>query len=454
MQPHPIGQIVPRTGNRSAPWVVLRDGAPLILESVFCIVMSGRGKLTFVTAIRPAVAELVVEPGWTTDDGRPVLLTPSARGWVEGLVKRRGGRLKTIKGRGGFTVRIAKRKRRRLALLFIAMGAFTALMKEIGIATGQNPMLLDGWEEMSPSDKRAIASGGRRHREEPTRRFRADIGRYFRFAFETWIPVRTSDVRWFVKLRNMVRAAAKYAAIELYVWIVGASGCRPGEPQWLTFGAWHRKGMGFGTRLKLRSKNDDGEAEKDACISHAALELVLAYADGERKRLDPLGRGMEYWRECARLSEAGCTKARAELHATPVLLNSEGRRLTYAVVWYHVSSLFQGKNPVTLHYLRHEYVFVEMRRIEKIEDEAARATAKEELCAYMGWASGEAMLACYDAFHREVQRFVNYVAHADRRETETLRLEEPWDEADLDEADLDDAETLAPMLRALQEAIG
>lgn len=441
---------IPRTGREDVPWVVLAGDEPQILESYFCSTIAARGHATFVTAIRPAMVQLVGEPGWFCEPGRSILICGDAgraRDWIEHLVIRHGGKLKPIKGRPGFTVRIAKRKRRRLALLFIAMGAFVALLKEKGLYGGPNPMLIDDWDAMSAAQQAAIRlATPKKPGTEP--RFRNDVGRFFRFPFEVWIPVRTSDVRWFVRLRTMVVQAAKYGSIELYVWIVGVTGCRPGEPQWITFGAWWEPGKGYGQRVMLRSKGDDGEPEKEGFLVRQLVAMLEAYIEGERLLLDPLRRGMDHWRDLGRRADEGCEKARRELETTHVLLNSEGRRLTYAVIWYHIDSLFEDgkRNPVSLHWLRHEFVFNRMREIDRVADPAVRVTQREELCAYMGWASGEIMLECYDAFHQKSALRLAYIAFGERREKASRTLASPCANDD------EDLETMAPMLGMIAAA--
>ena len=263
-----------------------------------------------------------------------------------------------------------------------------------------------------------------------------------------WIPVRTSDVRWFVRLRTMVAQAGKYGALELYVWIIGVTGCRPGEPQWVTFGAWWEPENGFGHRIRLRNKGDDGEPEKDGFLMRQLVAMIEGYVNGERMLLDPLRRGMDYWRDLGRRADEGCAKARRELDATHILLNGEGRRLTYPVVWYHIDTLFDAdkRNPCSLHWLRHEFVFNRMREIDSTADPAVRQTMREELCAYMGWASGEIMLECYDAFHQKSAVRLAYIAFGERREETTRKLGMPSAHDD------EEALTLSPMLSFIAAA--
>jgi hypothetical protein len=441
---------IPRTGCDDVSFVALANGEPLLLETFFCHTMAARGRATFITALRPAMVQLIAEPDWWCEPGRPILICgveTRARGWIEQLVIRSGGRLKPIKGRPGFTVRIAKRKRRRLALLFIAMGAFVALMKEKGLFAGPNPLLIDGWDEMTAADQAKIRLASPVHHK--SKFYRADIGRFFRFPFQVWIPVRTSDVRWFGRLRALVRQAAKYAAIELYLWIVGVTGCRPGEPQWITFGAWWESGKGFDRLLKLRNKGDDGEPEKDAFLIRELILMLELYVNGERLTLDPLRRDLDYWRRLGGLKDEGCEAARLELNQTHILLNSEGRRLTYTLVWYHVDTLFDRTkpNPASLHWLRHEFVFTRMREIERIKDPALRATKRDELCAYMGWATGELMLECYDAFNQKHAVRLAYISFGERREKKAMR-----ETGKADNDDDEDLLTLAPMLGVIMAA--
>lgn len=245
-----------------------------------------------------------------------------------------------------------------------------------------------------------------------------------------------------------VAQAGKYGSIELYVWIVGVTGCRPGEPQWITFGAWWETGKGFAHRVMLRNKGDDGEPEKEGFIVRQLIAMMEAYVDGERLVLDPRRRGMDHWRDLGRRADEGCKKARSELDATHILLNSEGRRLTYPVVWYHLDTLFDmdKRNPCSLHWLRHEFVFNRMREIDRIADPAVRQTKREELCAYMGWASGEIMLECYDAFHQKGAIRLAYIAFGDRREESSRNLSRPCANDD------EDALTMSPMLGVIAAA--
>jgi hypothetical protein len=131
------------------------------------------------------------------------------------------------------------------------------------------------------------------------------------------------------------------------------------------------------------------------------------------------------------------------------MLNSMGHRLTYTLVWYHIDKLFDPSkpNPMTLHWLRHEFVFTRMREIERIKDPAVRATKREELCAYMGWATGELMLECYDAYHQKHALRLAYVSFGERREKASAKMA-----GVADNDDDEDAMTLAPMLNLIMAA--
>ena len=405
-------------GGRDADWLV---------ESIVCRRIDARGGSTFETAFRPALTVIFNHPGYRDEDGRPRIASDDlavSRGFVEQLIRDNGGRLAPLKGgRPGCSVKAKKKHRRRLALIVIALGALLAELKAMGVFTGPNAILLEDWDDLPEAEK------ARQLREEARsrpwqKRFARDVGRFYRFGFEVWIPVRTSDVRCYERVVAFARKVIRLAAIELYVVLIGKTGCRPGEPQWFTFLDWFSKRFGwFSHGVKLRNKGDEGESEKDGILDTIALALAHAYVDGERKRVDPKKRGMAEFRALAEQTRSRDPKvaaaARAELGSAHVMLNGAGRRLTYKLVWHHLSRFLGERNDeATMHWLRHEYVFTEMREIEALTDKAEQELRRRDLCAYMGWKTGELMLECYDAYERDRRKTVHTLEHQERRAAE------------------------------------
>ncbi len=418
---------IERTGDPSCAFAVMDTDAPWLVESMACNRMHGRGTTTFLTALRAPLTIIFNHPGYLDDKGGRRIASPDlsvGRSFVEELIRDNGGRLKRLRGgRPGFSVRAQKRKRRRLALIVMAIGALVTELKDMGIFLGTNPILLEGWEGLDEREK--VSRQRKEANSRPwQKRFVADTGRFYRFGFDIWVPVRTSDTRCYQRILAFARKVVKHAAIELYVMFIGKTGCRPGEPQWFTFRDWFTKRHGwFSHGAMLRSKGDDGEPDKEGLFDSALIAHVIAYIDGERKAADPQKRGMVEFQALAKLAGGRDLEKReaalAELGSAPLILNSQGRRLTYATLWHHLKAYLGDRNDeATLHWLRHEYVFTQMRRIEALTDKAEQERERRDLCAYMGWRTGEAMLECYDAYEASRRKNVNTLAHMEKRAKE------------------------------------
>jgi len=411
--------VVAATGRTDVPFVVVRDGAVDIELSVFVSRLAGRGWTTFTSSYKSAIADLLNRPGAIDPlTGRLHLLgdVGVARAFVEALIKSLKGRLKRIGARReGWRIVISGKGGRRVSLLLIVMGALIAVLRDCGLFEGQSPLDVRDWHLKTVEERAAFAAATADPKRKGT--FTRDVGRYFRCAWHLWIPQRTSDVRWFNAIMAALERLDVPEAVVLYVLLQGTCGCRPGEPQWLTFGAWLKEGL-FGNRIMLRNKGSDEAAVKEAMITAAVIARIERYVDGARRLLDQKGRGMSHFRALAAKARMGDVDAQTELDATHVFLNTEGRRLTYDIVWYHTRTAFVAADiPATLHWLRHEYVFHRMRAIELIPDEAERLSRREDLADYMGWLSGPELLACYDAYARARRKLEQELAHMERRET-------------------------------------
>ena len=404
---------IERSSDEGLPYIAYEGDGVLIAETLIFCHLAHRGMRTFQSALKSPLTHLINHAEYRGLEGKPKLLSHDltvSRSFIERIIKDGGGTLVPLRGGGlGFRIKVPRRKRNRLKLMVLAMAAYVAAMRHLKLSEAPDGLLLDGLELETEAARNARTRSQNTFDRWGRKRFIRDTGRFYRFPFELWVPKRTSDTRCFDDLVKAVRKAARYVAIELYISIVRSSGCRPGEPQWFTFLHWRSDEHGwFGQDLLLRNKGDAGEAEKDALIERWLVELLIAYIDGERRRLDRHDRDMKAFRALTVVADGddavAAARARAELFAAPVLLNSAGRRLTYAVVWHHVDAaktmLAEDGHAIaaTLHYLRHEHVFFEMRRIEKIPDEATREQALEDLCRYMGWTSGLLMIECYDAY--------------------------------------------------------
>ena len=414
------------------PIVVFRDGVHDIGLSDALSRCAIEHPGSFKSAVRSAIARVMSLPGFFSTRGLPILVegTAAARGFVEQMVRSFRGTLKPLKGgRPGFSVRFPRAMQHRGETMFQAMAMLIRMLKACCIYLGPDPLELENWHGLDEAQRACIAAEMRKT-APAARKFLRDVGRFYRFAFRLWIPVRTQDVRWFGRIREALRPAP--VGVWVYVLVQATSGCRPGEPQWATL--WDYLVAEAEFVIMLRNKGWGDEADKKGLLTHKVrAEEVDPYVDGRRRELDPKRRGLVYFRGLMALVVAGkrrgatkddkaaATAAEAELRTAPLVLNDHGRRLTCRMVQHHCSRHF-GDIPATPHWLRHEFVFNHLRLIDRILDEAEKKLKRSALAAYMGWSSAEEMLACYDAYEVNRKVLQTTLDHMDQLERDVGKL--------------------------------
>ncbi|UAJ10645.1 hypothetical protein [Polymorphobacter megasporae] len=403
-----------RTGIPDVPVVVIVDGKPRIDLSDAISEYATENFDTFVSSMRASFMALLKVPGFFLPCGKLVITAgvSKARAFAERLVKDMDGSIKNLKGgRPGKSILLSDEFHSIGEKLFRAMAALMTMLRRGGITDCPNWTELQGSSDLTEAQRALISAQSHQNNPAIKPYMRRDTLRYYRFPARLWIPARTQDVRWASEVMKALKDAP--LAVFLHVLIQATSGCRPGEPQWITF--WDLlKGEEFGGVL-LRNKHQGTIAAKKGALGPALLEMCSKYVDTVRLGLEP-GRDMAYFRRLASLATRGSTSTKdrraaiVELKSTPILLNQNGDRLRYKSVWRECRKLF-GDIPATLHWLRHEFVFNRLREIEKIPDQRLQNLHRRHLVLYMGWRSEEQMLACYDAYHRQRMILETTLAH-------------------------------------------
>lgn len=180
------------------------------------------------------------------------------------------------------------------------------------------------------------------------------------------------------------------------------SGARVSEILGLTLGDWARRNLL--QEATAFSKGSHGRRVKFVRFSADTAKLIHRYFDTDRRRLDPRGFGVA---EYLRAAEA----ERVDLFTVPLFLSARRRRLskqTYRQEYWNPACRAAGID-ADIHQARHWYVTMAIREIyETSRDAAEIQRRKRELMEYMGWKSGEEILAVYEHYfdavrHAEVQ---------------------------------------------------
>ncbi len=169
--------------------------------------------------------------------------------------------------------------------------------------------------------------------------------------------------------------------------ILFESGARVSEVLGLTLGDWARRNLL--QEATCFSKGSHGRRVKFLRFAATTAKLVRRYVDTDRRRLDARGYGVA---EHLRAAEAGDE----DLLDVPFFLSTRRRRLspqTYRQHYWNPACAAAGID-ADVHQARHWYVTMAIREIyETARDAAQLQRRKRELIEYMGWRSGEQILA-------------------------------------------------------------
>jgi site-specific recombinase XerD len=207
---------------------------------------------------------------------------------------------------------------------------------------------------------------------------RAVSGTYFRLRGAQWEPHPMRDADLPLRLRAAARAIHLSLRDQIIIRLAYEAGPRLSEIVGLTIGGWRI------SRCKDEAdtfnKGSRGVQTKTLGFSKETSRLLHAYVNGDRRRLDPLGRTL------------------GQLDDSDPLFLSQRRkpysRAAFMPHWYRLRRAAGLR--LRVHDLRHWHVTQAMALIyEQAHDEGELALGKERLRRYMGWRSEET-LAVYE----------------------------------------------------------
>lgn len=382
-------------------WVAHRGKADVPFVSFLATEIAAKLSRASARFYMTALRHIVNDEAFLAADGTPrfAIDCETARRAIEAMLRRMGAVVIDIaERRGGVRVRHTE-KHEKVSLILCALEKVMMVLLRAGILKGQNPLKIDGWDDLTPAQKAVIQALSKQGRPDKASEHRRDTGRFYRMPFKRWTPVRTNDVRWSERVRERLAGTVPESVLACVLLII-EGGPRGGEPPVATMWGWW-KGSKFGRKVRIRSKGH-GEGEvKDVTITATLWAMIVRMVDGWRKVRDGLSRGMDHFRRLGRLADKGDKAAEAELRAARLFLNPRGRPLTYDLLRYYFNARVrrEGEDTVTLHWLRHEKVFRRLREIDAMDvsPRERRRLRLHFVRKVMMWAS-ERMLLCYDAY--------------------------------------------------------
>jgi integrase len=215
---------------------------------------------------------------------------------------------------------------------------------------------------------------------------------YYRLVGERWVPRVVDDP----DLPGLVYAAGQRRGWglreECVLRLLFGSGGRVSEVVGLTLGDWVARGCG--REATAFSKGSHGRRVKFLRFTSDTANLLRRYVDGERRRYDPQGYGLDDYRQ--RAAAQGL-----DLHGVPLFLTRRRTPLSaknFRDNFWTPACRAAGLD-VDIHQARHWYVTRAVRRIyETTPDERGRAARLQALIAYMQWRRGPETLDAYEHY--------------------------------------------------------
>jgi hypothetical protein len=287
----------------------------------------------------------------------------------------------------------------RVADALVALGAFTAKLTSL-VFGGQDP---------SKVNRELSRTGGRRHAVvQIGERYRSDTDRRLRMGKDTSSAPRYDDPRFFDRLMVGLKAVGTPSSIEGTVRLARFSGGR-----WCSVSSvtiydilCGPAAEDVGKSITATTKGSAGATAIELIPGDAEMQWILDHIDGDRRRVTKMS--------LARLRVmAANPNMRAALKLMPLFTEDGVNPVGYLRMYrfFRRAAERQGLwiddaeyrltgrlRYLSFHYLRHEYVH---RRLDAClaMDARAQVAERKAIIAYMGWASGEAMLKWYSAHH-------------------------------------------------------
>jgi hypothetical protein len=288
---------------------------------------------------------------------------------------------------------------KRVADALIAMGAITEKLRD-PVFGGQDPSKVN--KEVSRTAARAHAG------RWTAKKYRSDTDRRLRMGKDVSAAPRYDDPRFFDRLMVGLKAIGTPSAIEGTVRLARFSGGR-----WCSVSSVTIYDVlcgpakdDIGKHITATTKGSDGETAIELIPAAAEMTWIFSYIDGDRRRASRMS--------LAKLrAMAANPKKRAALKLMPLFTEDGKTKVDYLRMYrfFRRAAERQGlfindaeyrltgrRRFVTFHYLRHEYVHQRLDSCLAMSA-AEQVAERKAIIAYMGWASGEAMLKWYSAHH-------------------------------------------------------
>lgn len=224
---------------------------------------------------------------------------------------------------------------------------------------------------------------------------------FFKLQGEEWIPQVVDDPMLPTRLLGAGRQVGWSLRDEIVTRMLFETGGRISEVTGLTMGDWADRGLL--QEASAFSKGSHGVRVKFLRFSPETTKLLRRYCDGERKRHDPEGFGLDDHVRSSRTGHVG-------LREVPLFLTTRGTGYgpeAFRVHWNQACAV--AGLDVDCHQARHWYTTMAVRQIyEQAQVEGEVKRRLRELIEYMKWRSGEAVLDAYQHYfdaarHAEVQ---------------------------------------------------